>query len=89
MWWLLLLLLQVLIVTADEELLKSLSEANRLLEQVRTRQQHCRHQQWLLWQLTACSSSMCCSVFDAFMCSCHELNAHYTCMCVNHYTCMQ
>jgi hypothetical protein len=28
--------LQVLIVTADEELLKSLREANRLLEQVRT-----------------------------------------------------
>jgi hypothetical protein len=40
---LLLSLLQVLIVTADEELLKSLREANRLLEQVRTHQQHCGH----------------------------------------------
>jgi hypothetical protein len=36
----LVLLLQVLIVTADEELLKSLREANRLLEQVRTHKQH-------------------------------------------------
>lgn len=34
-----LLMLQVLIVTADEDLLKSLREANRLLEQVRTQQQ--------------------------------------------------
>jgi hypothetical protein len=45
-------LLQVLVVTADEELLKNLTEANRLLEQVTSASAPCAALvQMLFWQL--------------------------------------